>query len=235
MKAYKGFNKDMTCRGFKFVEGMTYEEQDAKLCNKGFHACENPLDCFGYYMPGSSVYHEVEMEDVSPERDDDSKVVAKRITIGARLNIADIVKAHFDYTTAKCEKIAGSVAGDNQAVAVTYSKSCSAGYRGSASAGYRGSASAGNWGSASAGNRGSASAGNWGSASAGDWGSASAGKQGVAACRGGRVKGGLGCLLAACEINDDGDTIGYAAGIVDGVKIKPDVWYVAKDGEFVEA
>ena len=25
MKAYKGFNPDMTCRGFKYEEGKTYE------------------------------------------------------------------------------------------------------------------------------------------------------------------------------------------------------------------
>ena len=48
MKAYKGFNTDMTCRGFKFEEGKTYEEPEAKLCKSGFHACENPLDCFNY-------------------------------------------------------------------------------------------------------------------------------------------------------------------------------------------
>ena len=38
MKAYKGFNKDMTCRGFQFEEGKTYEEKEARLCEKGFHA-----------------------------------------------------------------------------------------------------------------------------------------------------------------------------------------------------
>lgn len=50
MKAYKGFNKDMTCREFQFEEGKTYEEEKAKLCECGFHACENPLDCYSYYF-----------------------------------------------------------------------------------------------------------------------------------------------------------------------------------------
>lgn len=68
MKAYKGFNKDMTCRGFQFEEGKTYHEKYADLCQSGFHACENPLDCFEYYAPGQSVYHEVELEDVSDQR-----------------------------------------------------------------------------------------------------------------------------------------------------------------------
>lgn len=79
MKAYKGFNKDMTCRGFQFEEGKTYEEKEAKLCETGFHACENPLDCYNYYAPGGSVYHEVELDDVSDERNnDDTKVCAKK-------------------------------------------------------------------------------------------------------------------------------------------------------------
>ncbi len=30
MKAYKGFNKDMTCRGFQYEEGKEYE-QDGKI------------------------------------------------------------------------------------------------------------------------------------------------------------------------------------------------------------
>ena len=56
MKAYKGFNKDMTCRGFQFEEGKTYEEENAELCNKGFHACLAPIDVLKYYAPASSVY-----------------------------------------------------------------------------------------------------------------------------------------------------------------------------------
>ena len=250
MKAFKGFNKNMTCRGFRFEEGKTYEEPKAKLCSSGFHACENPLDCFSYYPPGESVFHEVELDDVSAEREDDSKVCAKKITIGAQLSVADIVRAHFEYVTSRCEKVDGSVAGDRQAVAVKEKQSCSAGEQGSASAGFRGSASAGNWGSASAGEQGSASAGNWGSASAGEqgsasageqgsasagnWGSASAGEQGLAACRGGKVKGGLGCMLALCEVDSYGKNKSAAAVIVDGEKIKADTWYKLRNGKFVE-
>ena len=105
MKAYKGFNADMTCRGFQFEEGKTYEhEGEVKLCESGFHACEDPLDIFGYYAPSGSEFHEVELEGVSDEREDDTKVVAKKITIGARLGIDKIIKACVDFRFSKFEK-----------------------------------------------------------------------------------------------------------------------------------
>ena len=101
MKAYKGFTKDMKCRDFQFVEGETYHEDTAKLCEHGFHACEDPIDCFGYYSPAESVYHEVELDDVSDEREDDSKVVAKTIKIGSEVSLFGIAKAHVDYVISK--------------------------------------------------------------------------------------------------------------------------------------
>ena len=105
MKAYKGFNKDMTCRGFQFEEGKTYEEKEARLCEKGFHACLNPLDCMGYYFLNNSVYHEVELDGVSDERHaEDTKVAAKKITIGARLDIAGMVKGAIDFVFASVKK-----------------------------------------------------------------------------------------------------------------------------------
>lgn len=46
MKTYKGFNKDMTCRGFQYEEGKEYKTDEAVCCQSGFHACEMPLDVF---------------------------------------------------------------------------------------------------------------------------------------------------------------------------------------------
>ena len=94
MKAYKGFNKDMTCKGFKFEEGKTYEEEEASLCRRGFHACENPIDVFRYYAPGESVYHKVDIDGVSPEHKKyDSKVCGKKIRIGAAISLRDMIRA----------------------------------------------------------------------------------------------------------------------------------------------
>ncbi|MEG2152224.1 MAG: hypothetical protein RRZ71_03075, partial [Clostridia bacterium] len=81
MKAYKGFDKDFKCRGYQYEVEKTYEEQEAHLCNKGFHACENPLDTIKYYPAAGSHYCEVELDDVTDEHDHDTKRCGNRITI----------------------------------------------------------------------------------------------------------------------------------------------------------
>ena len=93
MKAYKGFDKNMQCRGFQFEEWKTYEEDRAVLCKAGFHACENPIDVFRYYAPGKSIFHEVELEDVSEMREKDSKVCGKKIKIGSEISLCDMIRA----------------------------------------------------------------------------------------------------------------------------------------------
>ena len=50
VRAFKGFDKDLKCRGFQYEIGKEYEiEGDVKCCDNGFHACENPFDVFGFY------------------------------------------------------------------------------------------------------------------------------------------------------------------------------------------
>ena len=123
MKAYKGFNGDMTCRGFQYEEGKTYETDSAVLCVKGFHACENPIDVFNYYPPcdkngNLNKFHEVELEDVSNERGDDTKVVAKKIKIGKELNFDDITKAHIEWAKNNIYKNNKSMNSDDYSSAV---------------------------------------------------------------------------------------------------------------------
>ena len=106
MKAYKGFDHNMQCRGFQFEEGKTYAEDEAKLCDAGFHVCENPLDVWNYYSPADGCeYHEVELEEVSDQRNsDDSKVCGKRIRIGAKLGIKGIVNAFVNLCIEKTKR-----------------------------------------------------------------------------------------------------------------------------------
>ena len=262
MKAYKGFNADMTCRGFQYKEGETYHEDIADLCHKGFHACEYPLDVLAYYPPNSSVYHEVELEEVSDERADDSKVCAKTIRVGARMDIASLVKASIEYTASKCDKSrskhttgdysVASATGDRGVASATsdWSVASATGCRGVASAtgdysvasatGDRGVASAtSDWSVASAtGCRGVASAtGDWSAASAtGCKGAASADNPtAIAVAWGlkGRAKGVLGAHIVCAEWEDD-KLIGAKMARVDGDKIKADTYYILKNGEFAE-
>ena len=98
MKMYKGFDKDLKCRDFQYEIGKTYEEPTAELCEKGFHACEYPLDVFGYYAPGGmSRYCEVDLDDVSDKKsNEDSNRCGKKIAVKAEIGIAGLVKAAVD-------------------------------------------------------------------------------------------------------------------------------------------
>lgn len=135
IKSYKGFNKDMTCSGFQYEECKEYEEETADACHSGFHACEYPLDCLGYYSPNESVYHEVEQSGEFDRGGDDSKVASTKIKIGARLDISGLVKAAIDFTMSRVKKEAKS---DED-----YGASSATGYCGASSAtGYKGASSA---------------------------------------------------------------------------------------------
>jgi len=180
MRAFKGFNKDLTCRGYQYEEGKEFHTERAECCDTGFHACEYPLDCFGYYDPAHSVFHEVELSGEMDKSNDNTKVCATDIKIGARLSIAGLVKMAIDFTMSKVNKEAGSderhgfasATGDYGASSATGNcgASSATGYKGASSAtGYKGASSAtGDYGASSA-------TGNCGASSAtGDYGASSA-------------------------------------------------------------
>ena len=180
IKAYKGFNRDMTCNpegvSFQYEEGKEYEEDNAEACECGFHACEMPLDVFLYYPPGTSVYHEVEQSGKISREEDDSKVASTKIKIGARLDIAGLVKAQIEYV----KKRTNNEHTDPEHATAGYRGAATAGNYGAATAGDSGAATAGNYGAATAGDRGAATAGDSGAATAGDSGAATAGDCGAA-------------------------------------------------------
>ena len=91
---FKGFDKDWKCNGFQYEVGKTYEtKEDIKLCQKGFHFCENPLDVFGYYPPTESKFAEVEADKYSKEKSEDSKIVCSSLHIKAELSLQGIISA----------------------------------------------------------------------------------------------------------------------------------------------
>ena len=171
IKSYKGFNKDMTCRGFQYEEGKEYEEETEDVCHSGFHACEHPLDCLGYYSPNESVYHEVEQSGEFDRGEDDSKVASTKIKVGVRLDVAGLVKAAIDFTMSRVKKEARSDEDCGASSATGYcGESSATGDCGASSAtGYCGASSAtGDYGASSAtGDYGASSAtGNCGASSA---------------------------------------------------------------------
>ena len=92
IKAYKGFNSDMTCRDFQFEVGKEYEQEGkVEACENGFHACENPMDVFGYYPPSSSRYCEVEQSG-SIDRGKD-KIASSKIRIQCEIGLSGIIQA----------------------------------------------------------------------------------------------------------------------------------------------
>ena len=104
-KAIKGFDADMKCRGFQYAEGETYEHPGrVRVCESGFHAVTLPLDVLTYYPAPKSVYREVEMEGVTEKTGGDSKVVGRKITIGASVNLAGLVKAHVEAIWSQVKK-----------------------------------------------------------------------------------------------------------------------------------
>ena len=95
MKGYKGFNKDMTCRGFQYSIGQTYEEPRAIICHSGFHFCETLKDCFDYYDRDSSLFCEVEVEgDIDREG---NKCCCTKITILRTLSLIEINRLFYGY------------------------------------------------------------------------------------------------------------------------------------------
>ena len=220
--AYKGFNSDLTCRGFQYAEGETYRTDRAELCVTGFHACPMPLDTLRYYPLGTSVYHAVEVDADAHQGED--KVASRRIKIGGRMSLAELIEAH----SSLAFKRANQAEGTDESTAVT------SGYRSTAAtSGYRSTA-------ATSGDESTAATSGYRStaATSGDESTAKVEGEHSIAVAGGhqcRAMGSLGCWLVLAERDDDGAITHLEAVQVDGERIKPDVAYMLRDGQVVEA
>ena len=173
MKAVKGFDKRLRCRGFQYEVGKEYQEQESELCRKGFHACENPLDTFRYYPPTDSRYCEVELDDNGQRNSDDSKVCGEKIKIGAEIGVKGVINAGVRFVFETCkgsdeEHASGwrgnaAASGDsgNAAASGVRGNAAASGERGNAAAsGVSGNAAASGWrgNAAASGERGNAAA-----------------------------------------------------------------------------
>ena len=122
IKGYKAFNPGLKCRNFQYEVGKEYEEEgDIKLCNNGFHFCENPLDVLEYYELCESEFAEVETD--GKTETDGRKTVSNKIKINAKLDLSAFVKASVDFLWEKCDSIKGKIKGE---VASEYSSQLAA-------------------------------------------------------------------------------------------------------------
>ena len=253
MKAYKGFDKDLKCRGYQYEVGKEYEESTANCCHKGFHACENPLDVFSYYAPTNSRFCEVEQSGEIDKSGEDSKVASTKIKISAEIGLKSMIKAGLSFVMERVKATTGYYAhsattgysahsattGDSAHSATTgyYAHSATTGDSAhSATTGYSAhSATTGYYAH-------SATTGYYAhSATTGYYAhSAVKGKNSVAVAVG-RESSAKACKGSAIVLAEYGEwngkeypLIGVKSAIVDGETLKADTYYTLKNGEFVE-
>lgn len=244
MKGYKAFKKGLICdptgnKPFQFAENTVFEERKAEVCKSGFHFCAEPMDVLNYYPPESEFAEVEALDDV--KTDDSVKYVTKKIRIGAKISLKDLISAQVDIDFAKAKEDGNEhyAQGDyGHAVAQGYcghaatqgaeGHAVAQGYRGHAAAqGYEGHAVAqGDYGHAAAqGNKGHAEVD---------------GKEAIAAAFGinGKAKACLGSwiMLAEWELkNGNWHIAAVKTAQIDGEKLKADTWYILKNGKFEEA
>ena len=227
--AYKGFDKDLRCRGYQYAVGETYaHDGNARLCDAGFHACTLPLDVLSYYpLTGGNRYHRVELDDATPPADGDSKRAARKISIGASLNLMGLVKAHVEAIWDTVKPVVDK-AGANSANSATTGDSAHSATTGASAHSATTGASAN-----------SATTGRYANSATTGY---SAGVRcsvadptAVAAVLGeGAARGAVGSWLVLTERDDECNVVEVRAVQVDGETLKPHTYYRLTGGQFVE-
>ena len=104
IRGFKGFDKDLKCRGFQYEVGKTYEQEgEAVCCEKGFHFCENPLEVFYYYTPNNSRFCQVEGGGSVDKSEADSKVATSHIHISEEIGLNGLIDEGVKYILNKVE------------------------------------------------------------------------------------------------------------------------------------
>ncbi|EBB2063671.1 hypothetical protein CI546_13620 [Salmonella enterica] len=246
---FKGFNKDLKCRGFQFAIGETFHH-DGKVeaCGSGFHACECPFDVFSYYPPAESRYAEtISFGITDSEEGGDTKIASSSITIKDELTLPQFIQRGIEWIWSKIDKSL-----EQQIMCGSWSAATNTGNRSAAT-------NTGDWSAATnTGNRSAATnTGNWSAATntgyqsaatntgnrsaatnTGDCSAAEvSGSQSVAASLGieGKARASEGGAIVLCYRDEDGELIHIRASKVGENGIMPNTWYqLDKDGEFVE-
>ena len=234
MKGYKAFRKGMVCRGKQYEENKIFEDEDAKVCEKGMHFCKRPLDVLDYYPlvdedGNMTEFAEVEALD-KPVTNDNEKYCSKKLKIGDKISFAKLVQAEINFDSEKKGETKTKTTSKNNARIGSSGNCAQIGSSGnSAQIG-----SSGDWAQiGSSGN--SAKIGSSGNSAR----IGSSGKNCVICCAGNgcKAKGKIGSWITLSEwdiVNGELTPICVKTEKIDGERIKEDTFYMLKNGEFVE-
>ena len=90
VKGFKGFNEDLTCRGFQYEIGKTYKHNgEVELCRSGFHFCRKLKDVHHFYNLKTSRICEIVAD--GKIIDDGVKSVCSRIRIVREVSREEIL------------------------------------------------------------------------------------------------------------------------------------------------
>ena len=117
---YKGFDENLKCRDFQFEIGKTYFHDGlVRVCESGFHACENPWDVLSYYNIADSRFCVVEQSGEIQKQAADSKIASASITISAELTLPEFVKVCVNWLLKSCSADTVAASGDSSRLAAS--------------------------------------------------------------------------------------------------------------------
>nr|DAH48144.1 MAG TPA: hypothetical protein [Caudoviricetes sp.] len=229
IKGYKGFNKDMKCRGFQYEVGKEYEiEGEIKCCERGFHFCENPLEVLSYYPPATSRFCKVEGSGKVDKIAEDSKVSVSNLHIGLEIGLSGLIQAGIKFILDKVNSNGNRVSNTGYQSAAT-----NTGYQSAATnTGYQSAATnTGNYSVAT-------NTGNYSAATnTGNYSVAEVkGEDSIAIAAGynSKASGIIGCWLVLTERNRNYEILDVKAVRVDGHSIKENTFYALENGQIKE-
>ncbi len=135
IQAFKGFDKNLQCRGYQFEIGKTHtHEGEVEACSSGFHSCENPLDVLNYYPlisdDGSlNRFASVKASGTISRHDGDSKIASASLLVEVELKLPEFISAAVNWIKAACttEETAASGYSSRLAASGNYSQLAASG------------------------------------------------------------------------------------------------------------
>ena len=198
MKGYKGFRKGLICKGKQYAENTIFEESEADICVNGMHFCKNPMDVLDHYPliddnGEMCEFAEVEALDETLTNDE-KKYCTKKLKIGARLSLAEFIKAGFDVTYQQIKEEVDNVSEKEN---VVDNATLAGGNRATLAGGDGATLAGGDWSKLAGGDWSKLAGGNRATLAGGDW-SKLAGGNGskLAGGDGSKLAGGDGAKLA---------------------------------------